>query len=453
MFYQVPEIDERLFPGARKYREIFYPDEIREDAGHYFPYSERHLQALWFDDSLRPTGLKTLHGEPVTVETPGRWNLEAGPDFHSAVLRVGRDRRRVAGDTEIHIFPNDWKSHKHQHDPRYAGVRFHITWFSGKVDPSQFPPGTIHISLSDICTIDLDSIDVTAYPYSEPRASTVFPMSGKNPDEIVQILENAGQERLRQKARRVAWLMSSHGPAQALYEETAAALGYENNKAPFRRLAQVMPLTALGRYETDWETAYAVLLGISGLLPRQAGKKWNVESKSYFRLLWDCWWREEHIWEDVPRMSRVDWNLAGLRPLNHPVRRLCALSQWVASGFFQSLEKPGIAVPQKFQPLGQCFWSLHLGWIGTNAKAALVGIGRLRTMELNVLVPFRLAQGDQSALNELLAEPVNSLIKETAYTLFGPDHSPKLYRSALARQGLIQIFNDFILPGRLDDLI
>jgi hypothetical protein len=57
-----------------------------------------------------------------------------------------------------------------------------------------------------------------------------------------------------------------------------------------------------------------------------------------------------------------------------------------------------------------------------------------------------------SALQNLPVEPMNSVIRETAYTLFGPDHSPKLYRTALARQGLIQIFNDWILTGRLDEL-
>jgi len=57
-----------------------------------------------------------------------------------------------------------------------------------------------------------------------------------------------------------------------------------------------------------------------------------------------------------------------------------------------------------------------------------------------------------SALENQPVEPMNSVIRETAYTLFGPDHSPKLYRTALARQGLIQIFNDFILTGRLDEL-
>ncbi len=77
--------------------------------------------------------------------------------------------------------------------------------------------------------------------------------------------------------------------------------------------------------------------------------------------------------------------------------------------------------------------------------------GRLQAIELNVRVPFRLATGRQTSLEKLPVEPMNSVIKETAYTLFGPDHSPGFYRTALARQGLIQIFNDFILTGRLDE--
>ena len=99
-----------------------------------------------------------------------------------------------------------------------------------------------------------------------------------------------------------------------------------------------------------------------------------------------------------------------------------------------------------------CFWNNHVGWTGKEKSAQLIGKGRLQAIELNVLVPFRLAKGDSSALENLPVEPMNSVIKETAYTLFGPDHSPKLYRTAFARQGLIQIFNDFILTGRLDEL-
>jgi len=91
-------IPEDLFPGAAAYRRWINPDAVCEKAARYFPYTERHVQALWFDDSLRPQNLKTSRGEPVMVENPGRWNLEAGPDFLGAVLLIGREKRRVAGD-------------------------------------------------------------------------------------------------------------------------------------------------------------------------------------------------------------------------------------------------------------------------------------------------------------------------------------------------------------------
>ncbi|MCC7300567.1 MAG: DUF2851 family protein, partial [Verrucomicrobia bacterium] len=417
--YAEPSIPEAFFPRAVFYRKLIFPSEVRETAGRYFPYSERHLHALWFDDRLRPQNLKTSRGEPVTVENPGRWNLEAGPDFFDAVLLIGRERRRVAGDAEVHIFSNDWKNHGHSADPRYAGVRFHITWFAGKIDESIFPPGTVHISLADGCSADLESIDLSAYPYHEPRASADFPMFGKSPDEIFQTLECAGEERLRQKTQRMAWLIQRRGEAQALYEEVSAALGYKHNKAPFRMLAQRLPLEALAQYGSDWKTIYAVLLGLSGLLPKQPTFSWPDASKKELRSLWDCWWREQHKWEEVEPLDKSDWRLAGVRPLNHPVRRLCALAQYATTGSFQTLE--------------ESFWSQRIGWTGKEKRAELVGKDRLTAIELNVFVPYRLAKGDASALENLPVEPMNSVIRETAYTLFGPDHSPKLYRTALAR--------------------
>lgn len=442
-----------LFPEAAAYRKLVCPDEVRESSGRYFPYTERHIQALWFDDSLRPASLKTSCGESIIVENPGRWNLEAGPDFLGTVLLVGREKRRVAGDAEIHIFSNDWKTHGHPDDPRYVGVRFHITWFPGPLDETLFPPGTVHMSLYDICTTDLESIDVTAYPYQEPRASKVSALATRSADMQRRCLESAGMERLRQKTIRISQLIQQRGEAQALYEEIAVALGYKNNKAPFRELAQKLPLAALAQYGHDWKTIYSVLLGTSGLLPKQPGAKWPEASKKELRSLWDLWWKEEHKWEEVEPLVRSDWNFSGLRPLNHPIRRLCALAQYVANGFFEgrdaSPNRPwtaGAAVPAQ-----NCFWNNHLGWTGTEKSAELIGTGRLQAIELNVMVPFRLKKGDSSALENLPIEPMNRVIKETAYTLFGPDHSPKLYRTALARQGLIQIFNDFILTGRVED--
>ena len=79
------------------------------------PVSERHVQALWYDGTLRPEDLRTVDGAPVRVIDPGAWNLEAGPDFRNAVVEVGSVRLR--GDVEVHLRAGDWTLHGHAQDP------------------------------------------------------------------------------------------------------------------------------------------------------------------------------------------------------------------------------------------------------------------------------------------------------------------------------------------------
>jgi hypothetical protein len=448
--YAQPPIQEELFQGAESYRQGLEVEEVHETSG--APFTERHLHALWYDARLRPQRLVTSRGEPVSVENPGRWNLEAGPDFLGAVVRIGREARRMAGDAELHLHPADWKHHRHQTDPRYAGVRFHITWFPGPpAEEALFPPGTLHLALAEVCTADLDSIDLAAYPYAAPLAAR-FPLAGSPPDRATRWLEAAGLERLRQKTRRMAWVVAQRGAPQALYEECAAALGYKYNKAPFRRLAQELSLERLAPYGTDWKTIYAVLLGLSGLLPRQPGTDWPDDAKQELRALWDRWWREQHKWEELAAPQRSDWRLAGVRPLNHPVRRLCALAQWAASGLFAKLEQNPAVDASTFLCPDPCFWSTRAGWSSREQPAEPVGNERARAILLNVILPFRLMRGDRTAPDPLPAESSHSVLRETACALFGPDHSPRLYRSALARQGLLQVFNDWVLTNRLHEL-
>ena len=56
---------------------------------HGWHWTERHLQCVWADNKLRPAQMRSGSGEEVAVADPGRWNLEAGPDFLDAVVTVG----------------------------------------------------------------------------------------------------------------------------------------------------------------------------------------------------------------------------------------------------------------------------------------------------------------------------------------------------------------------------
>jgi hypothetical protein len=83
---------------------------------------------------------------------------------------------------------------------------------------------------------------------------------------------------------------------------------------------------------------------------------------------------------------------------------------------------PQIRIRVSFSIRGSqsCFLSSHVGWTGKEKKAELTGKDRLNAIELNVFVPYRLAKGDSTVLENLPVEPMNSGIRETACTLFGP---------------------------------
>ena len=462
------------FPRAKAYRDLTTSRmALREpsavDRG--FGFSERHVQAAWYDPMWRPRELRSLDGEPVWVESPGVWNLEAGPDFLGAVLRVGRERRRVKGDAEIHLRASGWVQHGHADDPRYRGVRVHVTWFPGKVPPERLPPGTIQLSMQRALEANphfsFEAMDLTAYPYAAraevPPCSKV--LRGWSVEERQALLDAAGHERLRRKAANLARRIETQGAAQALYEETMTALGYKHNKAPFRELAERVPVEALREVaDGDAEAAYAVLLGVAGLLPEKAAAHWDAATRRYVRRLWDRWWKVRSRWEEEC-MTTDAWRVAGVRPANHPRRRLVAAAAlWTAR---PKLEERWAAAPSgdgarmverasaelAAVPAGP-YWGPRLSLGGKRAlkPTALLGASRVRAMVMNVWLPYLAAQpGIEFGVEWLEALPrlgSHQILRQAAHDLFGRDHTLRLYGTAMREQGVLQIFQDFCMNDR-----
>ena len=461
-----------LFPRADEYARCLAQRTIglreRSPRDRFGPFSERHLQCAWFDSALRPARLVTTDGEEVTVEDPGLWNLEAGPDFLGAALLVGSGRRRLAGDVEVHIHPSDWKTHGHGVDPRYTQVRVHVTYFDGSNEGLRLPPGAIRIALRDALIAEpmfsFDNIDTSAYPFAHRPAAPPCQESLADwpPDAREAILEAAGEERLRRKAERFSFAIAEKGAGQIFYEECLCALGYKNNKAPFRRLAELLPVDLLRR-EAEGRplTAYALLMGVAGLLPDKPSARWDDETRLFVRTLWDAWWKKKERWEKR-LMPRSAWCLANIRPVNHPVRRLmaaaCLFTAKTPLDQKALNPSPGPLVEKwaaMLEPKQITYWDhrLALGGKPQKERISLLGESRIASMLINVLLPFAAAMKPEwlartGVLTQLPVEAENSVVRQTALNLFGKDHSPSLYRDSLRQQGLIQIFHDFCLNDR-----
>lgn len=468
------DIDPAIFPRAASFREWIDATGPALHEGtrprNAFPYSERHLHCLWHDPALRPAQLKTRAGEIAHVESPGVWNREAGPDFLGAVVRIGPAQRRMAGDVEIHIHPADWSAHGHADDARYAGVRFHVTYFPGAPDDWPRVPGAVHIVLKDAVTaipgFHFEHIDTTAYPYAA-RSDTppcAVAIQACAPDARLEILRAAGEERLRRKAQRMRQLVTEVGPGQALYEETCSALGYKHNKAAFRQVARSLPLEEWRDLSGgDILTAYALFMGVAGLLPEGARGDWGADTRQWIRSLWDRWWRYRDQFAN--RQPSPVWRLDDLRPANHPARRAMAAARlFMQEPYWEKMlpdrasRSPDTWVQETMKHLAALqdpYLSMRGSLTGAPRRnaTALIGPARAAALCTNVWVPYCAAVGVppaalQPALSQLPAEPDNGIIKQTAYYLFGRDHSPALYRTATARQGLLQIFHDFCLNDR-----
>ena len=77
-----------------------FPGSVAENEESYQFLTERHLQALWYDQKFFEF-LKTDDNQPIQVLSPGIWNTEAGPDFLKAHLKIGGVE--LKGDIEIHL--------------------------------------------------------------------------------------------------------------------------------------------------------------------------------------------------------------------------------------------------------------------------------------------------------------------------------------------------------------
>lgn len=426
-------------------------------------WSERHLQCVWYNDTLRPEKLVTAAGEPVEVKSCGRWNLEAGPDFLDAVLIVGKDRRCLRGDVEIHIKPSAWKSHGHTDDPRYANVVAHVTYFPTPAAQG-LPSGAVSISLRDLLRANprfsFSDIDISAYPHAvlpkTPRpCQTIW---GNDLEKGISILRSAGMHRLDIKRQRMLALIDETGsPFQALYETIMGALGYKRNAPAFRTLARAFPVE---KWSADVFENYAVLLGLAGLLPNLTDIK-DPQNAALGRRLWDAWWHA-----DKPPMDATpEWRFDALRPLNHPVRRLAAAAALFSDcrRFADALNavdihNPGYArdyckVLTKFAvfPEIESVYSFTGGCLPKSS--ALIGPACAAVITTNAIVPYVAAVTGLPAseiFTSVKPEMTSAPMRAMANRLFGRDHNPvALYeKDGILQQGLLQIFNDFCLNSR-----
>lgn len=438
------------------------------------PPPEKLLQAVWQHQRLQRGALKMTDGKSLRVLHPGFISAEGGPDFRGAVLQF-ENEPPVVGDVEIDLQPSGWRAHGHDTNPNFKSVILHVVWepLASQKLKAQSPSAVLalkHFLDAPLAELSLALENESGLP-ENLRGKCSAPLRELSEMQLTELLNAAAKVRFQNKANAMLARAKQAGWEQVLWENLFRALGYKNNVWPMVNLAETKSRWARGA-ATTFEMQ-ARLLGVSGLLPEELTRS-QKSSDTFLRRAWDCWWRDQDEFADCT-LPRAVWKFHGLRPANHPQRRLALAAHWLATGKLVSkiedwaVQNDSLSLtPRKgggqallrslhqiFQVERDEFWSWH--WTFKSARMVrpqpLLGEARVTDLAANVVLPWLWIRaqegGNENFLREVeqrfFAWPAsadNSILKLARQRLLGTS-SARTLPGAAQQQGLMQIVRDF----------
>lgn len=242
--------------------------------------SERLIQKIWLRGDFEQTDLKTTSGKLLRIKRPGLWNLNEGPDFRGAQLEL--DGKKITGDVEIHFYENDWNAHGHGADRNFDRVILHVVLFppcsvsgvntfSGNVPESLVLLSHLHSDIESYAGEEVIHEWNRADSGNLPETLLHLP----HPDRQEKLIKNA-RKRFNQKIDFIRKRLDREDIQATAHRMTLEVLGYRRNRLPMSNIATDYPAELFGR---------------------------------------------ESI-EDIFASQTDNWKLAGMRPANHPRKRL-----------------------------------------------------------------------------------------------------------------------------------
>lgn len=408
---------------------------------------EKELAQAWQEGLWLGNELTTTEGRNFKVICPGYSGLSWGPDFRrAAILQKGKS---VKGDIEFHVGSREWVEHGHHRDLAYNQVILHVVYEDNMRSPTLTSLGS-KVPVFVASGFLQNTRPVRFLPCRNPA------LAGK-PELFKNILARQGELWFLEKALHIYRAFESVAPEEALYQGIFQAMGYSENKVPYFKLACLLPFAVLRKRASGLEKearlacVQKLYLALSGLSP------------------------EEPLLSEIPLskplsdfgpagvtgtgLKRSDWKFQGLRPANHPARRLRAVSFLIAryldkglvNGLVRTIGnlKSGEPYPHKCLMVEDSGESSNTSW-----KARLLGRGRAQLILVNVILPFAYALGKKEENSRLRRRALDlfrhfpstgdNIILRHFRRLFGR----RLKLDAQQEQGLLRLEKVFCSQGK-----
>ena len=407
---------------------------MKEDLLHY----------IWKYRLYKTSSLATTNGEVVEIVNPGTHNLDAGPDFSNARIRIGD--LLLVGNVEIHTAQDDWYTHRHHLDKAYNTVILHVVFegsnratlsASGQAIPVLVLSNLIDTKL--LGRYDLLKTSSSPIPCQAllPTLSEDFPMQTFQEQLLI--------ERLQTKVGVVEAMLNAYTNDwnQVAFQMLAMYYGASVNKEPFALLAKSIPLAIIHKHSAEPLQLEALLFGQAGLLQAEG-------DDDYYKAL-----RREYLYlKRLHSLSPIEahsWKFFRTRPVNFPTIKIAQLAALLCKQpylFSSILDSLTIASLRKlFEVEVNPYWQTHYQF-DKPVKKAITSLGTMLTdvVLINAIAPVLFSYGrykdDEDICNRVL-ELLDTLPAENnTITRMWADLQIKA-TSATQSQALIQLKSEY----------
>lgn len=324
-----------------------------------------------------------IQNKEFEIISPGQKNLDAGPDFFNAKIRIANVI--WAGNVEIHIKSSDWKRHGHDKDKSYDNIILHLVY---QHDQEIYATEGYHIPTFEI---KFDSkiyesyktlLNTESWIHCEDKIQQV--------DSITKIsyIESLSINRLERKSKFFEELLSfnNNNWESSFYQAIAKGFGGKINAVPFELLAKSIPLTILTKHQNNVFQIEALLFGQAGFLDD------TYAEDSYYMDL-----QKEYLYlknkYQLESIRTELWKFSKIRPYNFPTIKIAFFTQLI-SNYHSLLSKildcsSTEEVSQIITLQANTYWDTHYRF-GKTSKKLIKKLGQSSKQHLliNTIIPF-----------------------------------------------------------------
>ena len=403
---------------------------------------EDFLHYLWKFQKFSKSALQTEAGEKVEIMQQGMHNLNSGPDFFNAQIRIGS--QLWVGNVEIHILSGDWYVHHHETDTTYDNVILHVVWEHNsdiyRKDNTIIPTLVLKNRVDLPSLVNYKKLFSTAKKWINCEED----FTGVEDFILQNWLERLYVERLESKSEYIEKLLlhSKNDWEAVLFQLLAKNFGLKVNSDSFLSMATSFGFSIVRKVCQQQEDLEALFFGQAGLLEDVSEEKYFQNLKNRYAYLKTKFKLNNNTVTPVQFFR--------LRPVNFPTIRLAQLAGLYAQElqlFSKLMKARNIDEIEKlFQVTTNSFWDTHYHFKSVSPKRnKKISKTFVALLVINTIAPlqFLFYKKNGSPKTEDLIALMESLPKEENQIVDKFNALKTVASNAMQSQALIELKNKY----------